>query len=87
MGIFFIGSQIVFPISIAIKKSIENHNGVKKIDIKAFFENMFCVLFPWLLIVLIIILLVLFNKLFDNLFWASVCSVLVGLLVIKLFDR
>lgn len=82
-----IAFHVVLPITHAIKKSFNKTDGARKFSIKDFFENMFFVILPWLLIVLFIILFLAFGKLTGNLAVTSILTVVIFLIIIKSLDR
>ena len=86
MAILIIGFYVVFPIVHIIKESIDTSNRKKKWNFSAFFENLFIVSVPWLLIALCFILFFGFNMLFDNLFLSAVFTVVICGIIYKLLD-
>ena len=87
IAILMIAFYIVMPITHAIKESFDKTDGARKFNIKDFFENMFIVIFPWLMIALFIILFIVFAKLTRNLVVTSILAGAIFLIVVKLFDR
>lgn len=86
MIILIIGFHILLPIVHIIKKSIDTSNEKKKWNFSVFFENLFIVIIPWLVIALSLILFFGFYMLFDNLFVSGLFTVIIVVIVLKLLD-
>ena len=82
-----IAFHVVLPIAFAIKKSFIKSDSKKKFSIKEFFENMFYVIFPWLLIALSIFLFVVFSKLTKNTIVTAILTIVIVSIVVKTLDR
>lgn len=86
MVIFVIGFHVVFPITLAIKESIDKSNG-NKWNIKVFFEKMLYVIFPFLFIAVFIILFAVFTMIFKNYGVAGILTIAISIVGLKFLDR
>lgn len=82
-----LGFLIFSPIIIAIYEYHEKYKGKTKEFIKYLLEGLICNLAMWIGIVILIALFILFYMIFRSYAIASILTVVVGLMLVKLIDR